>query len=65
MQGRGLSNLVQNGAENPPLPNEEFPYYSLKDSSQNPDEITELLALFYRDFWHSQGEDQDADFVLG
>ena len=43
------------------FPNEKFPRYPLKDSG----EITELLTLFYRDFWHSMSKDKDADFVLG
>ena len=46
----------------PRLPNEKFPVYPLND----PNEITELLALFYRDFWNSMGQDNgDANFILG
>ena len=47
---------------NPKLPNEKFPRYPLND----PDEITELLARFHRDFWNSIGLDSDnANFILG
>lgn len=56
--------LSRMGRKLPPLPDAEFPRYSLKDSSQNPGEIAELLALFYRDFWHSMGKDQDATFTF-
>lgn len=46
---------------NPKLPNEKFPRYPLND----PDEITELLTWFRRDFWNSMGEDlSDVNFIL-
>ena len=52
---------TRGGMPLPKFPNEKFPHYPLKDS----DEITELLTLFYRDFWHSTGKDKDADLILG
>ncbi|MDE0527711.1 MAG: ATP-binding protein [Truepera sp.] len=46
---------------NPKLPNEKFPRYPLND----PDEITELLTWFRRDFWNSMGEDlSEVNFIL-
>ena len=47
--------------EAPRLPNTKFPTYPLNAA----DEITVLLARFYRDFWNSMGEDVgDVDFAL-
>ena len=44
------------------LPNTRFPRYPLN----GPEQITELLVRFYRDFWNSVGENgETVDFVLG